>query len=483
MKNKKTHLIITGIKESFHSKKFKNGAYSTLIMVVSIIAILLVNLIFNELDLKVDVSSEKMFTLTDESKDIIGGLQDKITLYYICEEGQEAQEVEQLLNKYVNLSSNIQVVQKDPALYPTFTSQYVDSGTTVYDNSVIVVDETNERYKYVSVDDMIVTQMNYSTYQSEATALDIEGQITSAIQTVTSDNAIKMYTVTGHGEATISSSLTKEIQKKSVSVESLNTRTVDKIPEDCNILMMYGPTTDYSEEEVTRIKEYLVNGGKAMIFLNYDNKGMTNFNALLEYYGMQVVEGIVLEDKDHSISGYVNNILAVTGSHDLTQGISDSKNPVLLVNALAMKEIDTRSTVTKTPILTSSENSYAKMNLYSDTLSKEEGDVDGPFDTGVLVSETYDNVTSELLVFSSYYMLDETYTTTTACGNLDLILNGVSYFGGTETGLSIPARSLQSTSLVVSSTSTIYATILLVILLPIALLTVGFVIWYRRRRR
>ena len=69
-------------------------------------------------------------------------------------------------------------------LISSFTTAYTDE--TVPNNSVIV--ECGSRYKYISYNDMYETSVDYTTYSMQTTAYDGEGQVTSAIDYVSSDN-------------------------------------------------------------------------------------------------------------------------------------------------------------------------------------------------------------------------------------------------------------------------------------------------------
>ncbi|BBF44112.1 mucin 2 precursor [Lachnospiraceae bacterium KM106-2] len=468
------------IKESFQGKKFKNGAYSSAIMLVVLVIVLIFNLIVNKFDWKVDLSQDGMYTLTSDTKKVVSGIKDKIKLYYIVENGSEASQIEEIINKYGNLSDKITVVKKDPVVYPKFTSSYVDSSETVADNSVIVVNETNKKYKYVPYDDMLVSEVDYSTYQSSVTAIDVEGQITSALQYVTSEDMPKLYQVTGHNEVELGTSMTKAVEKQNVTIEELKTLTEKSIPSDCDILLINGPTTDFTDDETTMIKKYLQNGGKAILVSAYTTENMSNFNSILEYYGVKTVDGIVIEDSDHSVNGYTYYTLPEVQSLDWT---SDITKPVVMIHAQGLQKTDTRSTVSMESILTTSDNAYAAADTESSTTSKSDKDIDGPFDLGVYITEKYNKKETKLAVYSSAYFVDENSLNLDNTGNQDLFLKTIQTITDKEAGLSIPERSVATTYLTVSGSQTTMWTIILVIVLPVICLFAGFMIWYRRRRR
>ena len=105
-------------------------------------------------------------------------------------------EIEKVVDNYDGLGT-IKVVKKDPVVYPNFSKTYTDED--IQSNDVIVVNETNGKSKLVSQSDMLIQDTDYQTMSSSYT-LDAEGQLTAAIQSVTSANATTLYYTSGHSE-------------------------------------------------------------------------------------------------------------------------------------------------------------------------------------------------------------------------------------------------------------------------------------------
>ena len=129
------------------------------------------------------------------------------------------------------------------------------------------------------------------------------------------------------------------------------------------------------------------------------------------------------------------------------------------------------------------------MDRKSEAVTKEEGDVDGPFDIGLVVTDTYTEKTegagkaTEIVVFGSSNIAAADFIATNQYGNRSVILNSISHLSGAETNtLAIPTRNLSEEQVSIEEGDRIFFTVLLVVLLPLALLTFGFVIWYRRRK-
>ena len=130
-KEKKTQNKKPGrIRKSFSSRQFKSGAYSSVITVIVIALVVIVNLVFNKLDLSTDLTSDSLFTLTKESQKVLKDVKDDITIYYMVASGSEQDYIQRVIKQYNKVSDNIKVVKKDPVVYPNFSKKYVDDAVS-----------------------------------------------------------------------------------------------------------------------------------------------------------------------------------------------------------------------------------------------------------------------------------------------------------------------------------------------------------------
>lgn len=475
-------------KQSFTNRKFTQGAYSSLITTIVVVVILIANMIVSELDLKVDVSSEKLYTLTDATKDFVKDIDHDITIYYIAESGNEVTMIKRIVDKYNKLSDKVKVVTKDPVLYPKFTSQYVDEGTDVADNSIIVVDETNGRSKYIPYSDMLIQSMNYYSYSTTTTGIDVEGQITSAIQYVVSEDLPTMYAVQGHGEAEISTTLASYLTKQNVNQETLNTLSAESIPKDCSFLLLNGPVYDYTDDETTMIMDYLKNGGSAIILTNYmvSTEDMPNFNSILNYYGVSLVDSYVIEgDSNYHMSQMPTYLIPEISSHDITNDVKSDKKPVVVPATKGIQIMDdVRSTLTVEELLNTSDKAYAKTDINSQVYDQEDTDVDGPFSLGVAITENVDDVETKVVVYASNYILDDSMITYTQLGNTDLFLSTVNWMAdvSVET-LAIPTKTFDSNYVTLTSAQSNNWSVFVILIIPGAFILTGVIVWLRRRKK
>ena len=150
-------------KATFQSRKFKGGAYATVLSVIVIVLVLFINLAAKQLNLTFDLTSQGRYSLTEETKEFLKGIQDEITIYYLGETDTQLELFEKIAKQFPKTCSKITLEFKDIVKNPRFASQYTDE-TIEYD-SFIVVNETNGRSKYVGYSDMIVQEFNYSTHK------------------------------------------------------------------------------------------------------------------------------------------------------------------------------------------------------------------------------------------------------------------------------------------------------------------------------
>ena len=290
------------IKDSMNKKYLKNGSYSVVISAIFVVIVLVVNMIVGSLPTKyteVDVSSEKLYSISDDTKKFLKKLDKDITIYQVVQSGSEDETIKKLLEKYEEESDHIKVEQKDPVVNPKFTSDYTSDDVAA--NSLIVV--CGDRSKVVNYSSIYESSIDYNTYQSTTTGFDGEGQIDSAISYVTSEDLPVLYTLDGHGEKELDSTLQEDIQKANIDIKSLNLITEEKVPDDTACLLINAPTSDISESEKDAIIDYLENGGKAMIFSDYTEESMENFDAVPAYCGVERTDGLVIEGHADPICG------------------------------------------------------------------------------------------------------------------------------------------------------------------------------------
>ena len=467
-------------------KHIKNGSYTMVMSVIFIAVVIVINMIVSTIPSKyseIDISSQKLYSIGDETKKMLKDLEKDVTIYQIAQSGSEDENISNLLKKYEDESKHIKVEQKDPVVNPKFVSQYTSDDLSA--NSLIVV--CGDRNKVIDYNNIYETSIDYQTYSSQTTGFDGEGQITSAIGYVTSENLPVLYTVEGHGEKDMDSSVKEDIEKANMDIKSLNLLTEGSVPDDADCLFIDSPSTDFSSDEKDAIIEYLENGGKAMIFSDYTTEDMPNFDAILENYGVQRTEGVVFEgDKQHYAMQMPYYLVPTINSTDASSETASAGYYVLAPYAQGIKQLDdVRDTVKIESILTTSDQAYSKTDLNSNTIEKEDGDVEGPFDLGVSITESLDDdKETQIVYYSTSNLMDSQTNQMVSGGNEKLIMESLKWMTDTEesASVSIPSKSLEVSYLTITDYDAAFWKICTIALIPGIFLVIGFVVWIKRRK-
>lgn len=482
---------------SMSVKKIGLGVFSTGMVAFAVALAVVVNLVVQALPstiTQLDATSNHLYSMTDDTKKMLSKLDEDVTIYVLAAEKSADETVAKTLERYKAESSHVKVEYKDPAKYPNFYQTYTDD-TSVTRNSLIVV--SDKRNKLVNYSNMYEGSYD-SSYNYQTTGYDGEGQITSAIAYVTSDDMPVVYEIEGHGETSISGNFSEVITKANITAQTINLLKYDEIPDDAKAVIINGPTSDFSKDDAAKILAYLQKGGKVLISTTYTTEDMTNFRSILEAYQVSLQNGIVVEgDKDHYYQ-QPYYLLPDIASSNLTT--SASGGYVFAPSAMGMtypkNEESTESVdsteditgkITYTPLLTTSDDSYVKQDVANlTTLDKEDGDINGPFTIGLDVQQKVDDDnTTELIIYSCQTMLTDDADQMVSGNNSalfsDAITNLVSDSG--ESTTVIPVKSYDTSTLTVNATVTMLGAIFGIVVIPVLLLIAGIVIWVKRRKR
>ena len=119
------------------SLSLRGGSYSLILTAVVLALVMVLNVLAGALPenmTKYDMSATKLYSVTGNTRAVISALEDDVTIYWIVQAGEEDDVIENLLGRYESLSEHIQVVKKNPDVYPAFAEQYTDerSRTTAW---------------------------------------------------------------------------------------------------------------------------------------------------------------------------------------------------------------------------------------------------------------------------------------------------------------------------------------------------------------
>ena len=467
-------------------KSLRTGAYSTGMIVAAIAVAVVLNMVVAQLPgtwKSLDLTSNKLYSLTDQTKEYLKGINEDVTIYVLVSEENEDIVLGQTLDRYEDLSEHIKVQYVDPIQNPRFHTQYTSGSVST--NSLIVVSE--KRSKVINASDIYVTSYDYDgySYSSSITGYDGEGQITSALDYVLSDDIPMVYMTEGHGEQAFSTSFKNSLSKENVEYDTINLMDYEAVPDMAACLVINGPAGDLSEDDKDKVIAYLNRGGKVILNVGYREVETPNLDAVLAYMDLSIAEGLVVEEDMNNYYQIPFYILPTVTANSYTTGIYGEYYIFAPYSqGILVPEEQEDETISYSTFLRTSSSAYSMRNFESATeYGRQEGDAEGPFALGVEAVKTLEDGEAVMVVYSSPQMFTDDTSLMVSGANQMLFTNTVSHFVDHEVTVSIPAKDYEVSTLMVTQKSALMLGLITMILLPVSSLVIGFVVWFRRRRK
>ena len=460
---------------------------NSVFIVVAVLAILfLINILADMLPWSYDMTAEKIFTLSDQTKSVLQSMDKEVNVVAFFEEGGEDQMVQTLLEEYRKAGNGfINVEYIDADQNPAAVKKYDENDEGISNGTIVF--ESNGTIKKINKSDIYI--LNDLAYGK---AFNGEQQFTGAIIRVTNENLPKVYFLEGHKEPDLNAELSKlkaRLEGEGHVVESLNILKTQAVPDDADTIVVVSPKKDIGEDERKILKEYLIKGGRMIALFDIITKDdpFSNFNSLLQNYGIQFKSNFVVEEDSNSF--YANNKMYLVPYYNIQHTIVEKLNAdrlfVLLPfssNIETMNEIDRTVTVDK--LLVSSESSWVRYDISDDTSTKTAADTAGPATLAVAASKDntdlrYDE-TKMVIVGNAGFVTNDYIDTQ---GNFDFLMNAMNWVEDRDDSISIRPKSINTNSMFVKGEMYTIVLTISVVIVPLIAFSAGLIVWLRRRHQ
>lgn len=469
------------------------SVFSTGMIAIVVALTVVVNLIASALPetyTQIDATSQKLYSITKDTEKYLDTLKDDVTLYVMVNKNSKDDNVDRTLQKYASASKHVKVKYVDPNVSPTFASKYTDNDVT--SNSIIVV--CGDRSKVIDYNSDIYEYSYDSSYNYSVTGYDCEGQVTAAIQYVTSESTTNVYELTGHDESTLSGDFSEVFQKRFMNVGSLSLLTVDAIPEDCQAIFITAPQSDLSEDDLSKLSQYLGNGGKIYLSIDYSKwNDLTNFKKLLSDNSIETTESLLAETDRSYYYQSPFYLLPNVENTEVSSSVAGMTQVFVPYSVGLTYTGEDDSNVTS--FMTTSDTTIAKAaaNIAAvqsqadaaNIASVQDGDTQGQYSLGMMVTNENGG---ELCVLGSAMMCTDSANQIVSGHNATLFNGIVNALVTTDdensdNAVVIAAKDYTVSNLTVSANAMLVYGILWGIFMPIVLIIIGIIVWARRRKR
>ena len=444
------------------ARQTRYGAFVALYLVVILAIVIAANWLAAHHDKTVDVTSNKQFTLSDETKKVTGNLKQNVTIYYFGRSDSYDQ-ARDMLDRYKNLSSKVKVDYVDPDKKPDVAR--VEGATAMGD---IILD---------------------NGVKKETAKGLTEEELTGALVRVEKNGAKTICFVNGDGEHTLAdtgrdgySTLKGALEKNNYKTDTISLIEKPDIPKTCSVVVVGGPKHDYLQPAIDALKNFVQGGGR--VIFNFDpvlnlpeqKMGETpNLAALVEQWGITPNGDVILDLSSASrLFGQISPVVGSYEQHAITRVMGDNATVFPLARSL-----DVKSPAQK--LFSTSTDSYS---LTNPKLPIKDSDLatakKGPFALGAV--STVGPGTNQgriVVVGSSTWVANNILSAPVA--NRDLILNMMNWLTSDEDLISIRPKQMEDRRLNVTGSAMRIMFLTSVIFLPLIVIFSGVSVWWKRR--
>jgi ABC-type uncharacterized transport system involved in gliding motility auxiliary subunit len=480
----------SSIFRSLSSRKFRHGGYATLLILAAMAVIIAVNLVVGQIPLNMDMTQEKLFSLSEPTKQILADLKSDVSITMLAKVGQENPVIVETLARYSRSSGHVKLTTIDPERNPGWAKPYEKDGASLSSGGVVVSGSDGKKFKAIQYYDMYNWDTSDPNQQPQPSSLAIEQRITTAILYVTADKNPTIYMLKGHNEESLTDyAISSSVENQNYVIKDLTLLTSAVVPADADILAILDPKVDLSAEDSAKILAYLQKGGRLFIMKNPPSTPtfpMPNFDGFLSSYGISLLRLLVVEGNPANIPG--NNplyFIPKQETHEILAPLTKAELPLLFFASAAIDTLPLkRKNLTLSPLLTTSLNSWGMPDYTNrNSSTKARGDVEGPFTIAAAVVDQASDPSQKdarLVVVASSSFLSQEFTNAVP-GNADFFLNSLSWLREKKDTITIQAKSLTTYRLNLNATQGLVLAGIAAILIPLLVLGAGIFVWVRRR--
>lgn len=448
-----------------------------------IVAIIIVNVLFSaigtKVNLKIDLTKDKVLSFSDTTKETLAKLDTPVNVYSLVPEsatGGVVDQIREIIEKYAKSSSNIKYQVIDTEKNPEFAQKYAAAGETLSMYSIIF--ETDKRFKAVNLSDALTTDSSGQSVKS----LSAERLFTSALLYVTSDKTVKIGVSEGHGELASTDYFKAVLTPEGYEVDAINLTTSD-IPSDMNMIIISTPERDYAPEEIDKLDAFLDGGNSLQVLMPPTGVDTPKLDSYLAEWGIEFKPGFVAEtDRNHYYQSQVYLIPNMVKS-DVTESLISSNMMILYPGCRGIKT-NTNQYVTEQVLLETTNDAITKASLdtsASGEITAGEGDtVEKSTLASIVTKDMGDGKKARIFVSGGINFIQQSLLESNFA-NKDFYLNTVASLCDNDTNIYIRDKDVSTPYITITALWGIIFGALTVIVIPLALLISGLVIWLRRR--
>jgi len=450
---------------TFSSKRAtRMGANSVLMVVVFMAILVIVNFLAARHSVQWDLSENQNFTLAPQTYRVLRTLpRDVKVTVFTREKDPGFQAYKERLESYRQASPKLSVEFVDPERQPKLAQSY-----GIFRSDTAIFESNGQTIRVTSPSEV---------------------ELTGALLRISKDAKKRIVFLEGHGERSLEdkdrnglSTAKDALVKQGYEVGTLSLLKESTVPDNISVLVLAGPRHAVTQEEQTRIREFVDKGGHFLALIDPDTK--PELEPLLSHWGLGVGQGVLVDLQDRLAQGDLTTLLVRTFTeHEITRDLTAA---VLFPFA---RHITFDETTGKdwdyVPLARTSANSWAETNLQGRVVSlNEKEDVKGPLPMAAALAPK--RAPEEGKPRPALVVIGNSTFATNAFfnfpGNSDFFLHTIGWLAEERDLISIAPKEAALKPFMPNPAQERALLYIQVLLLPLATFVTGMLVWRRRRR-
>ncbi|MDC7287739.1 Gldg family protein [Blautia schinkii] len=462
------------------SKERKGHGVTILLTVVIVVLFnLFVEGISGRWNLRLDMTSNKLYQISQESRELMKTVNQNVDIYCICKSRDAIVEFSEMLDKYDGSSDRITVNYVDPYSNVIYLDRLKEEGLEVGLNTIIV--ESGDNRRILKMADMY----QFSADGKELAYFNGESMMTSAILNVTRTEREKIGIVMGHGE-----NVGEQLQNLMIQNGFDITGVVlnQAVKNDINTLLVFAPQSDLSQSELSFLDEFFQRGGNMMYFSDPSVGTLDRVEGFLAEWGIRFQEDVIFDAKNNIESTPVN-VIGYYGAHMITEYFQNhSYYTVVPAGRSLDSDFSSILGCSVEVVLSTSDNAYGR-DIHTKELTTQQisTDTKGPF---VLALTSEKNVagnengssTAKIFAVGSKRIAEDEMLQLSSVGNSKFLAKVMEWTSGMDdTAFAIPPKQVGGDPIVIDRDMVVILGIICIAGIPLIIMVPGLWVWWKRR--
>jgi ABC-type uncharacterized transport system involved in gliding motility auxiliary subunit len=466
---------LSGIKQSLRGQHTFFRGFNILFGLMALAAVIMINAICLYFPVYKDLTNRQIFSLSDQTKSTLNNLTDKVRLQaFYSAQDKEYNILSDYFQRYRSISDNFEYEFFDPIVHQELVESY-----KIHKGGPRIIVTSQNREERVKINNLT----------------EVEQVITTALYKAAFEGEKKkLCLLYGHAEKSLNGNdprLTISHWAKDLAAEGYLSDTIslleqNSVPQACQLLIVTGPKSDLTQDELSNIDSYLQNGGRLLVFLGSGDS--SSLSPLLQNYGIEIGDNTVVYPKSNRPFEVVTDPLRYPNQHPIFAKFFKAGTIVLnqlqAVFPLARsvtKTAQTPSAWTTTELAYTPETTWAetgKIEPDTNLVFDRDQDIPGPISIAATTENKHSG--SRIAVLGSSLMVtDSAYRIFPF--NRNLTMNTIAWLVQEDNRISIRPRFRAASLLQLNHFQMVVVSFLAMDVLPLLILTIGLAIWQLRK--